>query len=79
MNEIRQKAAKDKGGQVIATQAEDIDISQNYEVDSHDNERREYEYADEEEFWEPASQEQELKIQLGNILQIPIIKEEHLQ
>ena len=39
----------------------------------------EYDYAGEEEFWEPASQERELKLQLEKVLEIPVIKGEDLK
>ena len=63
-----------------------------YECDTDDNvkvdvtsggrengDSEEYEYADEEEFWEPASQEHELKTQLEKLLEIPVIREGSLE
>lgn len=52
-----------------------------YEIDgsllSKDN--AEYEYADEQEFWEPASRETELKLQLEKVLEIPVVSQDELQ
>ena len=39
----------------------------------------EYEYADEQEFWEPASRETELKLQLQKVLEIPVVRQDELQ
>lgn len=39
----------------------------------------EYDYADEKEFWEPASQEKELKMQVEKLTEIPVIKRDSLQ
>lgn len=39
----------------------------------------EYDYTDEEEFWKPASQEAELKLQLDKILKITLIEENALE
>ena len=47
------------------------------ENDTGDTE--EYEYAYEEEFWVPASQETELKLQLDKFLRIPVVEEEDLK
>ena len=53
--------------------------SEGYEVQNNDEDhQQEYEYADEDEFWEPASMEDELKCQLET-LQMPIIKKEDLE
>ena len=39
----------------------------------------EYEYADQEEYWEPASQERELKLQLTKLIGTSAIKQEALE
>ena len=39
----------------------------------------EYDYTDEKEFWKPASQEAELKLQLDKILKITLIEENALE
>lgn len=73
----------------IAVTSETTDVG-NYETDcSLDDSIRkkvemtrnidEYDYTDEEEFWEPASQETELKLQLDKILKLPIIQKEEME
>ena len=42
-------------------------------------ENEEYEYTNEEEFWEPASQEKELKMQVEKLTEIPVINSDSLQ
>ena len=39
----------------------------------------EYDYANEKEFWEPASQEKELKMQVEKLTEIPVINNKDLQ
>ena len=39
----------------------------------------EYEYANEVEFWEPASQEKELKMQVEKLIDVPVINKDALQ
>ena len=39
----------------------------------------EYDYANEEEFWEPASQEKELKMQVEKLTEVPVINRDALQ
>ena len=39
----------------------------------------EYEYANEVEFWEPASQEKELKMQVEKLIDVPVINRDTLQ
>ena len=53
-------------------------VSEGYEVQISKNEE-EYEYADEDEFWEPASMEDELKCQLERVLEIPVINQDDLE
>ena len=49
-----------------------------YEVQNDDDDNDEHEYSDEDEYWEPASMEDELKRQLETILQIPVINRDDL-
>ena len=39
----------------------------------------EYDYANEEEFWEPASQEKELKMQVEKLTEVPVINRDALE
>ena len=64
------------------------DSNDNYELDGNVDESYckpvesvgdEYDYANEEEFWEPASQEKELKMQVEKLTEIPVINNEALQ
>ena len=66
------------------------DLTDNYELDGSVDENYsnckpgetagdEYDYANEKEFWEPASQEKELKMQVEKLTEIPVINNEDLQ
>ena len=66
-----------------------IDLTDNYELDGsiHENHSNckpgetigdEYDYANEKEFWEPASQEKELMMQVQKLTEIPMINNEAL-
>ena len=56
----------------------DGDVDENYSKpgESFDDE---YDYADEKEFWEPASQESELVMQVEKLTEIPVVKRDELQ
>ena len=49
------------------------------EVLTEETVSEEYEYANEEEFWEPASQEKELKMQVEKLTGVPVINREALR
>ena len=63
------------------------DLSDHYELDGSvdenyskpgENVGDEYDYADKKEFWEPASQEKELKIQVERLTEVQVINNDAL-
>ena len=76
--------SKDQSEMQLATN----DDNDNYELDANVDDKYcepgetfgdEYDYADEKEFWEPASQEKELKMQVEKLIEIPVIERDALQ
>ena len=66
------------------------DLTDNYELDGSVDDNcsnckpgetvgDEYDYANEKEFWEPASQEKELKMQVEKLTEVPVINNDALQ